>query len=532
MILGQTHPKLLQSEGEDYRISLQRLATEIGVEKHVSFQNRFVTIEDLKEFLIMADIYIIPYLDEQQIVSGTLAYSFGAGNAIVSTPFWHAQELLADGKGVLVPFKNKKAISKAIIELLNNPAARNAMRKQAFLLSRKMTWPYIVKNYQKIFDQARIQKPSISKTKKPIESLDSDTRDLPAIRINHLLNLTDSTGILQHAKYSFPNYHEGYCTDDNARALILHAYLQKLEIEPAKEISELGSIYLAFLSYAFNEKTGRFRNFLSYNRQWLEETGSEDSHGRAIWALGTCAKYTHQPSFSNLASEILNKALPTTLSFTSPRAWAFTLIGLIEYLDHSKKDENITPVFQTLAKKLHKLYQNNHSADWPWFEDILAYANAKLSHALIIGGHALSNQEMFQAGLDSLQWLCQTQTNSKNNFQPVGNTFYNKNGTFPLYDQQPIEAQASLSACLEAYRLTKDIKWHYEAWKIFQWYLGRNPLGASLYDPHTGGCFDGLQKGHLNKNQGAESTLSFLLSLSEMIMISQELQSLKEPSVK
>jgi glycosyltransferase involved in cell wall biosynthesis len=533
IILGQTHPKLLQSEGENYRISLQRLATEIGVEKHVSFQNRFVTLNDLKEFLIMADIYVMPYLDEQQIVSGTLAYSFGAGNAIVSTPFWHAKELLADGKGVLVPFKNETAIANAIIELLSNPAARNAMRKQAFLLSRKMTWPYIVKDYKRAFDQARIQRPAKSaKAKKPIESLASDTRDLPDIKINHLLRLTDSTGILQHAKYSFPNYHEGYCTDDNARALILHSYLQKLEFEPASKLFELGSIYLAFLSYSFNEKTGRFRNFLSYNRQWLEETGSEDSHGRAIWALGTCVKYSTEKSFSNLAREIMNKSLPATLDFTSPRAWAFTLVGLYEYLDHFNKDETITPIFQTLANKLHQLYQTNHTPDWLWFEDILTYANAKLSHALIIGGHTLSNQEMFQAGLNSLQWLCQTQTSNHNYFQPISNAFYQKNAGFPLYDHQPIEAQASLSACLEAYRLTKDIKWHHEAWKIFQWYLGRNPLSASLYDPHTGGCFDGLHEKHLNQNQGAESTLSFLLSLSEMIMMNQELQSLREPSVK
>ncbi len=515
IILGQTHPNLLRNEGENYRIGLQRLATELEVEKHVRFHNRFVSMEDLKEFLVMTDIYITPYLTEQQIVSGTLAYSFGSGNAVISTPFWHAAELLSEGRGILVPFKNSNAISEAVIKLLSNDAERNAIRKKAFLIGKDMTWPNIVEKYKEVFVEAQLSKPVSAKHRKSIEPLESETRDLPDFKLDHIIRMTDSTGILQHAKFSIPNYQEGYCIDDNARALILLSYLQEMGID-SRKIERLGYIYLAFLSYAFNEKNGRFRNFLDYRHEWLEDAGSEDSHGRTIWALGTCIGHTKHSGFQNLASELIKKAISIVTSFTSPRAWAFTLIGIHEYLRCFPDDQKVQAICRNLSSKLLEIYQQNSEPEWKWFEQSLTYANAQLSLALILSGRRLQDDLMYTEGLSSLRWLCHVQSDNRNNFRPVGaDSFYKRNGPFPLFDQQPIEAQATLSACLQAFRATKDTYWYGEAWKAFQWYLGRNPLSASLYDPHTGGCCDALHADRVNLNQGAESTLAFLLSLAE-----------------
>ncbi|MCX7000103.1 MAG: hypothetical protein NT106_07395 [Candidatus Sumerlaeota bacterium] len=342
--------------------------------------------------------------------------------------------------------------------------------------------------------------------------------------------MTDGTGILQHARYSVPNYQEGYCTDDNARALILLSYLQEIKIEPSRETERLCYIYLAFLSYAFDEKSGRFRNFLNYRREWIEDTGSEDSHGRTIWALGTCIGRTIHTGFQKLATELFEKAISTVTSFSSPRAWAFTIIGIHEYLRRFTGDRSIQAICQNLSSKLHEIYRKNSDPDWMWFEQSLTYVNAKLPQALILSGRWLPDTAMLNDGLLSLRWLCRIQSDNHNNFKPIGaDSFYKRNGTFPVFDQQPIEAHAAVSACLEAYRATKDSYWYDEAWKAFQWYLGRNPLSISLYDPHTGGCCDALHVDRANLNQGAESTLSFLLSLAEMTVIRNELQSLKEP---
>lgn len=531
IILGQTHPNLLRAEGENYRIGLQRLATELGVEKHVRFHNRFVSLEDLKEFLVTADIYITPYLTEQQIVSGTLAYSFGAGNAVISTPFWHAAELLADGRGTLVPFKDSSVITEAVIGLLSNDAKRNAIRKRAFLLGKEMTWPNIVEKYHEVFVAARISKPVSFRRKKSIEPLELDTRDLPDIKLDHIIRMTDSTGILQHARFSIPHYYEGYCTDDNARALILSAFLQEMEKKHSHEIERLSYIYLAFLSYAFDGRTNRFRNFLSYSREWIAGAGSEDSHGRAIWALGTCIGRSTHAGFQNLAAELFEKAVSAVQGFSSPRAWAFAIIGIQEYLRRFTCGPGLQGIRQTLAVKLHENYRKNSDSEWQWFEQSLTYANATLSHALILSGRRLPDNDMQSDGMASLRWLCRVQTDARNNFKPVGaDSFYKRNGPFPSFDQQPIEAQSTISACLEAYRTTKDTSWYDEAWKAFQWYLGRNLLSTSLYDPHTGGCYDGLHGDRANLNQGAESTLCFLLSLSEMTLMRNELQSLKGPA--
>jgi len=530
IIVGATHPNLLRHEGEAYRFFLQRLCDELEISRNVIFHNRFVSSEELKELLVLADIYITPYLEEAQVTSGTLAYSFGVGNAVISTPYWHAAELLSDGKGILVPFNDPEAIGQAIIRLISNENERNAMRKSAYLLGREMIWSNVTLKYASIFEESKMKRSPVTQKKITMYPLEQQVPVLPDIKLDHLVRMTDSIGIFQHATFNVPNFSEGYCTDDNARALILTVLIENLgTINPLK-INDLASRYLGFLRYAWDPSISRFRNFLTFQRNWKEEIPSEDCHGRAIWAIGTCIGQSKNEGFTQMSAEIFEKAIVPSASFTSPRTWAFILLGIHEYLQRFHGDRLARSCLQTLAKRLHDLYKANRDEQWQWFESSLTYCDAKLPHALLVGGHDLNNEEMFKAGIEALSWLVKIQTSTRGHFQPVGTDGkYLRGGVKPIFDQQPIEAYATVSACLEAYRVTKDKMWYEEALKTFQWFFGGNDLGIPLYDPVTGGCCDGLHVNRVNRNQGAESTLSFLMSLTEMTQMENVLESLKEP---
>jgi glycosyltransferase involved in cell wall biosynthesis len=533
IVVGVTHPNLLRREGEAYRLSLLRLCDELGISKNVIFHNRFVSQEELKELLVLADIYITPYLDKPQITSGTLAYSFGVGNAVISTPYWHAAELLADGKGTLVPFNDPKAVEEAIMRLIVNENERNAMRKNAYLLGRDMTWNNAALKYLSIFKESKLKRPAIAQKKLTMYSLEQQIPVLPSIKLDHLIRMTDSIGIFQHATFNVPNFSEGYCTDDNARALILTVLLENIGNKNPNEIYNLASHYLGFVRFAWDASANRFRNFLTFQRTWVKEIPSEDSHGRALWAIGTCIGQSKNEGFNQMSVEFFERAIVPSESFTSPRSWAFILLGIHEYLHRFQGDRLIRNSLQTLATRLFDHYKSNSSTEWQWFETSLTYCNAKLPHALLVSGHDLGNEEMINAGIAALKWLMKLQTSSRGHFQPIGSdSVCYRGGEKPLFDQQPVEAYASVSACLEAYQLTKDKTWFYEASKAFQWFMGGNDLGISLYDPVTGGCRDGLHINRVNHNQGAESTLSFLLSLTELTRMGNVIESLKEPMKK
>ncbi|HTP10147.1 MAG TPA: glycosyltransferase family 4 protein [Anaerolineae bacterium] len=524
LILGATHPHVIQHEGESYRLSLQWLAQEKGVESNVIFYNRFVSLEELIEFIGAADIYITPYLNAQQIVSGTLAYTLGAGKAVISTPYWYAEEMLADGRGALVPFKDPAALADQVIELLNNEAKRHAMRKRAYLFGRAMIWPQVARRYMESFDRARAERRHYVAPGFAAKVLDNRLGELPPLKLDHLRHMTDETGMLQHAIFTVPNYHEGYTTDDNARALMVSALLEALG---SGEALDLTSRYLAFIWYAFNAETGRFRNFMDYQRHWLEDGGSDDSHGRALWALGTLLGRSNTPALHSMAGRIFEQALPAILGTSSPRAWAFALIGIHEYLLRFAGDRRAGQVREELAGRLLGLYQNNRADEWRWFEPGLTYCNAALPHALLMCGQSIPNEEMTAAGLESLRWLTTVQQADAagGHFVPIGsNGFYERTGARARFDQQPVEAQATVSACLEAYRLTGDKRWRKEARRAFEWFLGRNDLNLPIYDPTTGGCRDGLHPDRANENQGAESTLAFLQSLLELRLAENVIQ--------
>ncbi|HWD19298.1 MAG TPA: glycosyltransferase family 4 protein [Verrucomicrobiae bacterium] len=530
IVLGATHPNLVREHGETYRMSLERLAQKNKVQKHVIFYNRFVELAELKEFIGAADIYVTPYLNEAQITSGTLAYAFGAGKAVVSTPYWHAVELLAEERGALVPFGDAKAIAREVTALLRDETRRTAIRKNAYKLGREMIWSQVAQLYMKSFELARLERATLSRKSFATRTLDVEPRALPELKLDHLSRMTDSTGVFQHAIFTVPNFSEGYCTDDNARAFILAVLLDKMELEP-EGVRTLATTYAAFLHHAFDFKTKRFHNHMSFDRRWLDPQGSEDSHGRALWALGLGVGRSPYRSFQVLSGQVFEQALPAVADFTSPRAWAFTLLGLHEYLQRLSGDRVAQQMRELLTSRLMELFQRTAHDSWPWFEDVLSYDNAKLPHALILSGQATGQTAVYERGLETLRWLAQVQTAENGDFRPIGsNGFYPRAGNRAAFDQQPIEAHAMVSACLEAYRATKELWWYQQAQRTFDWFLGWNDLGLELYSPNTGGCRDALHVDRVNQNQGAESTLAFLLSLAEFQLMQNSVTLFNHPA--
>lgn len=522
IVSGVTHPHIRRREGERYREELQALAEQLGVSDHLILNNRFVSADELVEHVGAADIYITPYLHEAQIVSGTLAIALGAGKAIISTPYWHAKELLAEKRGVIVPFESPNAIAEAVLALLENDAERHAMRKRAYLHSRGTTWPKTAKAYMASFQRARFERSLQPRAAQPNDLFADPINPmdrLPTLNTRHLLTMTDDTGMLQHAIFSVPNTREGYTTDDNARALIVSARLdESLAHEGKEEHINLSRRYLAFLWLAFHDDTGRFRNFLGYDRKWLEDVGSEDSHGRALWALGFVLGHSQDPGLRGATGRLFEAAVPAALKFSSPRAWAFSVLGMQAYLDWFPGDRAIQGARNTLANRLLDIYERTHAGPWHWFEKSLSYSNARLPQALILAGWRSDNKRMIAAGIESLEWLVAAQHRGDEEiFVPIGSSgFFAEGKEKARFDQQPVEACATISACLEVYRLTRDERWREEANRVFRWFLGKNDLQMPLYDAATGGCRDGLHPDRVNENQGAESTLSFLMALLEM----------------
>jgi hypothetical protein len=522
IVLGATHPNELRTRGEAYRLRLEAVIRENKIENHVVFHNRFVELNELTEYIGAADLYVTPYLDEAQSTSGTLAYTFGAGKPVISTPYWHAAELLKDDRGILVPFADAGAISREVRGLLRDDARRNAMSQNAYNLGREMVWSNTAKLYMRSFARAQTRRPAAPRELVAVNGFGHRLYEAPELNLDHLYRLTDATGIFQHATFTAPNLAEGYCTDDNARALILAVLLDQLQAVP-KSILALATTYAAFLKTAFDSRIERFHNFLSVDRRWLDEHGSEDSHGRAIWALGTAVGRAPNWSSYAMAKRLFAQALPAVTEFTSPRAWAFSLIGIQEYLCRANDDRRgrlarlAGDLLEVLTKRLRASFDQVAAPGWTWFEEELTYDNAKLAHALIVGGRAAGQKDAFDKGIQALRWLVDVQTSHHGHLRPIGsNGFYKRNGARADFDQQPIEAQSTVSACLEAYRATADPWWHAQAQRAFDWFLGSNDLGLALYACHSGGCRDGLHSDRGNENQGAESTLAFLLSLAEM----------------
>ncbi len=513
IILGETHPHVRMNQGETYRLALQNRARQLGVGDHLIFHNRFVDLSELCEFLGAADIYVTPYLNREQIVSGTLAYALGSGKATVSTPYWYAEEMLAQGRGRIFPFRDAAALAEQVTDLFDREVERHAMRKRAYTFCRSMVWHEVARRYLTIFGEVKRERESRPRPVFRTRTMDTAMRETPLPKLDHIVRLTDNVGILQHATFIVPNRDHGYCTDDNARALIAVLKAGNV-VADADALTNLACTYLGFLYHAFDAEKGRFRNFMGYDRRWLEEAGSEDSHGRALWGLGEAVALAGSDDIRSAAQNLFESALPPLVDFSSPRSWAFALVGIHSYLQRYGGNSNVRRIRKTLATRLLRLYHENATDEWPWIEDIVAYANGKISQAFILCGRSLGNPAMIKAGLSSLAWLLEIQTDPQGHFVPVGNNgWYRRGGAKARFDQQPIEALAMIEACQSAYEETEDSSWFGHAQRCLEWFLGRNDLNVPLYDLKTGGCRDGLQADGPNRNQGAESSLCCFMSL-------------------
>jgi len=460
VVLGATHPHVVEREGEAYRLLLEARAHHLGVDGSMIFHNRFVSQAELTEFLSAADIYITPYLNAEQITSGTLAYAVGAGKAVISTPYIYARELLAGGRGVLVPWRDSTAIAREVVALGRDPLRYQTMCTCASAHGREMTWPAVARQYVEAFSRALASETRRRRSSFEAQTLASRPAGWPEIDLRHVRALTDDTGILQHAVFSIPRYEDGYCLDDNARALLLMTLLAEAGTDDPAAVHALAARYLAFVNYALDRSSGRFRNFVSYGRQWLEPHGSEDSQGRALWALGAVLGRANDPGAYSLAGDLFHAALPALRTFTSPRAWAYALLGIEEYLRAFQGDSSVEALRQDLTTRLFGLFQQSSGPDWPWFEDSVTYCNARLSQALIVSGTRMGRTDVVDAGLRSLDWLVSLQLSPEGDFAPIGcNGFFVRGRVQASFDQQPVEACTVTSACLAAYSVSGDADW-------------------------------------------------------------------------
>ncbi len=502
IVLGATHPNLVAHEGERYRDSLKALAREQGVAHNVAFIDAFVGQDDLIDYLQAADLYVTPYLNPAQITSGTLSYAVGVGKAVISTPYVHATEILADGHGVLVDFRDAAAFAREIGHLLASDEDRTGLMQRAYDRGRTMTWPRVAE-----LAMSEIRG-IVGRRPERIVAAASDQvlkPDLSAVE-----RMSDSTGMLQHSIYSVPDRRHGYCIDDNARALILMSAIE--DVDPAVR-DKWTTVYASFVQYAWNPDKRRFRNFMNFDRTWCEDVGSEDSNGRALWSLGVTARDARARKHRDWATMMFDMTGSLAFELGSPRAQAFAMLGAAAMLEASPGHQLARSILERFPDTHLALLEEARRPNWTWFEIVLAYDNARLPEALIRAGRALGRQELIDRGLETLAWVIERQKSPEGRFRAVGSESFGRPYADPLpFDQQPLEAQATIDACCAALEVTGDPRWREEAERAYRWYLGHNDLDLPLATAQDGGCFDGLMPTGLNRNQGAESILALQLS--------------------
>ena len=515
IVLGKTHPNVLRHSGEEYRVFLMRLVNSLHLENHVIFLNEFINERDLFKYLCASDIYITPYLNEAQITSGTLSYAVGVGLAVISTPYWHAAELLAEGRGLLFNFGDSVQLATTLTELLDNPQELDHLKKNAYNHGRKITWSRTGEKYVALAEM-------LHKTGRKVIVKEDNVLDLlvlPPFSLAHINRLTDDTGIIQHAKFGIPNLKEGYCLDDNARALlmVLMAYRQMKDMRAL----ELSPIYLSYIHYMQNAD-GTFRNFLSFSRNFLDEVGSEDSFGRTIWALGYLLENAPNDAYYQTARLIFFNAAPNFEKMKSVRGIANTIIGISYYLKSNRSDDTMTERLRNMANKLIEHYQEDKKHEWNWFESLLAYDNGILPLALLHSAELLNDERITRTAINSMNFL--TKHTLKDHYLSIiGNEkWFKKDGDRSVFAQQPIDAMAMVLMYHQAFHITKNKDFLNKLYTSFLWFLGENDLRMSLYDFETQGCCDGFESYGVNRNQGAESSLSYLISYLTVLQAYEE----------
>ena len=503
VVLGTTHPHLVAHEGEAYRDRLEALAIELGVGANITFVNSFVEHDALIDRLQAADVYVTPYTNPAQVTSGTLSYAVGVGKAVISTPYVHAREILADGHGVLVDFADTAGFARAIVALLADDENRHRLSERAYARGRTMIWPRVAESALAQIEAAIAASPR--RLVRPSGMLTPLAPSIEAVE-----RMSDATGMLQHAVYSVPDRRHGYCIDDNARALILMTQIEEM----ADDVRDRWTtVYASFVNYAWNPEARRFRNFMRFDRSWCEDTGSEDSNGRALWALGVTARDAQMAKHRDWARMLYDQTAELAFDLGSPRAQAFAMLGAAAVLETDPRHSAALDTLARFGDAFLALLGEARRPEWQWFEIVLAYDNARLPEAMLRAGAALGRDDLIACGLDTLGWIVARQTSPEGRFRAVGTESFHRAYAEPMpFDQQPLEAQATIDACAAAYAATHDPRWVEEAMRAYRWFLGANDLGLPLASPQDGGCFDGLMPTGVNRNQGAESILALQLA--------------------
>lgn len=522
VVLGATHPNLVAHEGEAYRDRLVALAASLGVADHVRFVNEFVEQDELLDHLQASDLYVTPYSNPFQITSGTLSYAVGVGKAVISTPYVHATEILDHGHGVLVDFGDSAAFAREIIRLLSDDDTREALSRKAYARGRTMLWSKLAETAVAQIETILAAKPR--RFVKAVAELKALAPDIAAVE-----RMSDATGMLQHSIYSIPDRRHGYCIDDNARALIL---MSKIDDIDAGLRDKWTTTYSSFVQHAWNPDKRRFRNFMNFDRTWCEDAGSEDSNGRALWALGVTARDARALKHRDWASSLFDATASIALELGSPRAHAFAMLGAAAMIEARPGHALSREILTRFGEELIALLDTARRPEWQWFEIVLAYDNARLPEALLRAGKALGRPDFVTTGLETLDWIAQRQTSPEGRFRAVGTESFGREYAEPLkFDQQPLEAQATIDACSAAYEVTADTRWIEEAMRAYRWYLGANDLELPLATAQDGGCFDGLMPTGLNRNQGAESILALQLASCAISALSKPAQNVEGPAL-
>ncbi|MCW3847169.1 glycosyltransferase family 4 protein [Sphingomonas sp. LB-2] len=522
VVLGATHPNLVAHEGEAYRDRLKALAEEKGVGAQVQFIDAFVEQEELIDFLRAADIYATPYNNPAQITSGTLSYAVGIGKAVVSTPYVHASEILADDHGVLVGFEDVEGFAREIARLLTDGSARAELSARAYARGRTMLWSCLAEKAVAEIEGMLVRKPR--RISKPAAELAVLAPDIGAVE-----RMSDATGMLQHSIYSVPDRRHGYCIDDNARALILMSQVENID---AVLRDKWTTIYSSFVQHAWNPEARRFRNFMNFDRTWCEDFGSEDSNGRTLWALGVTARDARAQKHRDWAVSLFDATASIALELGSPRAHAFAMLGAAAMLAAHPGHALSRTILTRFGEELIALLDAARRPEWTWFEIVLAYDNARLPEALIRAGTALGRKDFTRVGLDTLAWIVSRQTSPEGRFRAVGTESFGRAYAEPMqFDQQPLEAQATIDACVAAHEATGEARWTEEAMRAYRWYLGANDLELPLATAQDGGCFDGLMPTGLNRNQGAESILALQLANCAISTLSKAAANVAGPTL-
>ncbi len=521
IIIGKTHPNVLRTSGEEYQLSLAQLIKKLKLEKHVIMLNKFVSERELFKYLYGSDIYITPYLHEAQITSGTLSFAVGSGLAVISTPYWHAVELLANGRGRLFDFKDVNQLSEILIELLDNPEVMKQMRKKAYEYGRKITWPKIGNKYNNMLTY--IQRNNGQFVKKKLIPYDLIT--IPEFSMNHVLRLTDNTGIIQHASYGIPNLKEGYCLDDNARALLM--CLKVYKIKKIQTALDLCPVYLSFIHYLQNQD-GTFKNFLGFDHRIHDNQISEDAFGRTIWALGYLLHNPPNDAFFQTGKSLFFKAIPAINKLNSIRGIANTIIGICYYLKSNAFDDLMMQHLKDLCYKLVEAFDKHSDENWNWFENELTYDNAILPYALLQAIEILNDSKIRLVAFSAMNFLIKI-TFKEEHLSIIGNDGWFRKGEIKAqFAQQPVDVCAMVLMFHQAYILTRDKKYLNNLYDSFLWFLGKNDLRITMYDYETNGCCDGLESYGINRNQGAESTLAYLISHLTVLQAHDEFYKLDE----